>query len=89
MTTCSSKKAYNSRKTFTKTSQPNASVTADTDRNLLTESAGNLYRWTDDDCSDLYNYPLRLDPSLLQNNPRQKTKARPYLTQGGGNIVYS
>ncbi|KAH3785440.1 hypothetical protein DPMN_163530 [Dreissena polymorpha] len=69
MTTCSSKKAYNSRKTFTKTSQPNTSVTADTDRNLLTERAEILNRWTDDDYSDLYNYPLRLDPNLLQNNP--------------------
>jgi exonuclease III len=76
MTTGSSKQAYSTLKTLTKTSQPKASVIADADGNLLTESAAVLSRWTEY-CSDLYNYPLQPDSSLLQSQPRQEVDDSP------------
>ena len=66
-----SKQAYSTLKILTKTSQPKTAVIEDADGNLLTENATVLNRWTKYCCS-LYNYELRSDPSLLQNDPRPR-----------------
>ena len=58
ITVGNSKTAYSTIKTLTKTSQHKASVISDA------ESAVVLKRWTDY-CSDLYNFPLQQDLSLL------------------------
>ncbi|XP_052268447.1 uncharacterized protein LOC127869828 [Dreissena polymorpha] len=81
----SSKKAYSTLKTFTKTSQPKASCISNADWNLLTEIATVLNRW-DEYSSDLYNYPLQPDSSLLQIDPGPVS--HPYLRQSNTETVH-
>ena len=53
----SSKKAYSTLKTLTKTSQAKSSVISDAGGNLHTKNATVINRWGEY-CSDLYIYPL-------------------------------
>ena len=62
-----SKEAYNTRKAVTKTQQHKSAVIEDSSRNTLTDSTAVLSQWTGY-CSDLYNYELHRDTSLLQSN---------------------
>lgn len=69
----SSKQAYDTLRTLTKTQQPKASVIEDSNGNLLTESPAVLARWTEY-CNGLYNHNLQPDTSILQqdqNNTRE------------------
>ena len=51
----SSKEAYNTLKTLTKTQQHKSADIEDSSGNILTENTAALNRWTDY-CSGLYNY---------------------------------
>ena len=61
------KKAYNTLKALTTTKKHKSAVIEDSSGNILTESIPVLNRWTKY-CSDLYNYELYQDTSLLQSN---------------------
>ena len=54
-------------KALTKGQQHKSAVIDDSSRNILTESTAVLNQWTEY-CSDLYNYELHPDTSLLQSN---------------------
>ncbi|XP_076438257.1 uncharacterized protein LOC143277357 [Babylonia areolata] len=69
-----SKRAYNTLKTLTKTSQPRSAVIEDKDGKLLTDSEEVLNRWTEY-CDGLCNYQLNPDSSILQDNPRSTDTA--------------
>ena len=82
METGNSKQAYSTLKALTKTSQPRANVIDDKDGNLLTDSDEVLKRWTEY-CSNLYNYELHPDTSILQNNqtPTESLDSPPIMKE--------
>ena len=70
----------NTLKALTKSQQHKSAVIEDSSRNILTESTALLNQWTEY-CSDLYNYELHPDTSLLQRNqlPTQEAESLPVL----------
>ena len=61
------KEVYNTLKALIKIQQQKSAVIEDSSGNILTESTAVLSRWTEYR-SDLYNYKLHPDTSLLKNN---------------------
>ena len=61
-------------KALTKGQQHKSAVIDDSSRNILTESTAVLNQWTEY-CSDLYNYELHPDTSLLQSNQTRSQEA--------------
>ena len=57
----------NTLKALTKSQQHKSAVIKDSSGNILTENTAFVNRWTEY-CSDLYNYELHPDTSLLQSN---------------------
>ena len=70
----------NTLKALTKSQQHKSAVIEDSSGNILTESTAVLNQWTEC-CSDLYNYELHPDSSLLQSNqtPTQEAGSPPVL----------
>ena len=69
-------------KALTKGQQHKSAVIDDSSRNILTESTAVLNQWTEY-CSDLYNYELHPDTSLLESNqtPTQEAESLPVLRE--------
>ena len=72
----------NTLKALTKSQQHKSAVIEDSSRNILTESTALLNQWTEY-CSDLYNYELHPDTSLLQSNQSttQEAESLPVLRE--------
>ena len=72
----------NTLKALTKSQQHKSAVIEDSSGNILTESTAVLNQWTEY-CSDLYNYELHPDSSLLQSNqtPTQEAESLSVLRE--------
>ena len=72
----------NTLKALTKSQQHKSAVIEDSSRNILTEITALLNQWTEY-CSDLYNYELHPDTSLLESNqtPTQEAESLPVLRE--------
>jgi len=66
-----SKTAFQTLKKLTKNEQHKSSVIEDSNGNLLTESSAVLNRWTEY-CTELYNYELKTEPSIINKQQYQK-----------------
>ena len=81
MVTGDSKAAYNTLKVLTKTSQPRTAVIDNKDGKLLTDKDQVLERWTEY-CNGLYNYELKPDRSILQDQyPQDEEESPPILKE--------
>ena len=67
-----------------------SAVIEDSSGNIPTESRAVLNQWTEN-CSDLYNYELHPDSSLLQSkqDPTRETESLPVLRKEAGEAVRS
>ena len=63
----SAKEVYSTLKALTKTQQRKSAVIEDSSGKVLTDNTAVLNQWTEYR-SDLYNYRLHPDTSLLQSN---------------------
>ena len=72
----------NTLKAVTKSQQHKSEVIENSSGNILTERTAVLNQWTDY-CSDLYNYELHPDTSLLRSNqsPTQEAESLPVLRE--------
>ena len=72
----------NTLKALTKSKQRKSAVIEDSSRDILMESTAILNQWTEY-CSDLYNYELHPDTSLLESNqtPTQEAESLPVLRE--------
>ena len=85
-----SKEAYNTLKTLTKTQQHMSAVIEGSSWNSLIESTAVLNWWTEY-CGGLYNYELNPDTSLLKSNqtPSQEAESLPVLREEVEEAVHS
>ena len=72
----------NTLKALTKSQQHKSAVIEDSSENILMGSTAGLNQWTEY-CSDLYNFELHPDTSLLQSNqtPTQEAESLPVLRE--------